>query len=196
MPEVSSVDRVAVEEAAQSFYADFKLLQAFHAELGRLMAYYGKAPSFDQRQREIVQRQTDLMFELRNLFVEAYDLLPPEKQSEVFNWIVKATGELKVYRNALDRLGLPFVIVAGGVVLSALTAGALVVWHKSIQTQAKAIELQKTLVPLVVEGKLPADVLKPAPASGIGGLLQAIPGVVIAAAVVLLLPRLIGGGKE
>jgi hypothetical protein len=161
------------------FFSDFRDVQSFHDRILRLSAHTGKNVGYDTGLREIIERQKLLMFELRNLYVHAYELLSPEQRAVVFRWIVQATGELKATAEMLGGLGIAPFIVIGAVVISALTATALVAWHRQISVQAKALEAQEKLIPLVVKGVLPSDVLMPVRPPSLSSAISSISGVAL-----------------
>jgi hypothetical protein len=166
MPEVNQVTEQQVREAAEAFYPDFLKVVGFHNRINELWPYRGKSAEFDQGLERIIERQKGLMFELRNLYAEAYDLLPEDKRAAVFRWIVQATGELSRMETGLASLGIAPVIIVAGVIIAAATAGALVAWHREISNQEKALENQARLIPLVESGVVSPDVLKPVDTGG------------------------------
>lgn len=179
MPMTAEPTQAEVQEAAAMFFSDFRDVQGFHDRILRLAVHTGKSVEYDAGLKPIVERQKQLMFGLRNLYVNAYELLSPKQRSVVFRWIVQATGELKATAETLGGLGFgPFIIV-GGVVISGLVATALVAWHREISTQQKALELQEKLIPLVAEGKLPADVLRPLPPTTISSAISGFSNVLL-----------------
>jgi hypothetical protein len=176
-----AIDVAEVEKAARAFYSDFKKLEAYHLKIVSLMSYSGRESAYDGPLKSMLDRQESLMFGLRNLYVDAYDLLSKSRQLEVFRWIVKATGELRSYQG---QLGIAPVVVIAGVLLTAATAGALVSWHRMVDVQGKAISYQESLLPLVLKGELPPDVLKPVIGDGgLSGLIDVIPVLLIGAVV-------------
>ena len=168
-----------VEEAARSFYTDFKKVRSLHSRLIPLLSYSGREWDYDGSLRDVLARQEELMFGLRNLYVDAYDLLSPRRRSEVFKWIVTATGELQ---SSKGQLGLAPILVIAGVIMTAATATALVAWHRLIGVQSKAISYQESLIPFVVSGDLPSDVLVPdIPGNGLSGLMGVLPFLLVGA---------------
>jgi len=163
MPTIAEPTQAEIQEAASKFFSDFKDVQDFHDQILRFAKYTGTNAEYDAGLRDIVERQKRLMFELRNLYVNAYELLTPGQRSVVFRWIVQATGELKATSDTLGDLGIAPFIIIGGVVLAGVVATALVAWHREISVQQSALENQAKLIPLVAEGKIPADVLRPVP---------------------------------
>jgi len=168
-----------IQEAAAMFFSDFRDVQSFHDRILRLSAHTGRNAGYDTGLREIVERQKLLMFELRNLYVNAYELLSPEQRAVVFRWIVQATGELKATAETLGGLGIAPFIVIGAVVISGLTAAALVAWHRQISVQQKALENQEKLLPLVLKGQLPTDVLLPVQPPTIASAISSVSGVAL-----------------
>lgn len=161
MPETINISESEIQEAASNFYPDFQKVMQFHERIQALEDYRGRSQEFDASLRSIVARQKDLMFGLRNLYADAYELLPPAQRSIVFKWIVKATGELKQTSDNLGQLGIVPIIIIAGVIITAATATALVAWHRAISVQGKALDNQAQMIRLVAEGKLPPEVLKP-----------------------------------
>lgn len=159
MPTVPEPTQAEIQEAAAMFFSDFRDVQSFHDRILQLAVHTGKNAEYDAGLKLIVGRQKHLMFELRNLYVNAYELLSPDQRSVVFRWIVQATGELEATAETLGDLGMAPFIIVGAVVISGLVATALVAWHRQISVQQKAIENQEKLIPLVLKGDLPADVL-------------------------------------
>lgn len=179
MPTTIEPTQAEMQEAAAKFFSDFRDVQSFHDRILRLSVHTGKNAEYDTGLREIVERQKQLMFELRNLYVHAYELLSPEQRAVVFRWIVQATGELKATAETLGDLGVaPFVII-GGVVVSGLIATALVAWHRQISVQAKALEHQEKLLPLVAKGVLPSDVLMPVQPPSLSSAISSVSGVAL-----------------
>lgn len=179
MPAVQEVTEAEVQQAAAAFFSDFKDVQSFHDQILAMSAHTGKDPGFDAGLREIVGRQERLMFELRNLYANAYELLTAGQRSVVFRWIVKATGELKATSETLSGLGIAPFIIVGAVVLSGITATALVAWHREISVQQKALENQAQMIPLVAKGVLPADVLKPPAPTTISSAISGVTNVLL-----------------
>ena len=161
MPMVAEPTQAEIEEAALSFFSDFKDVQSFHDQILQMSNYTGRNVEYDTNLKEIVERQRRLMFELRNLYVNAYELLSADQRSIVFRWIVKATGELKATAETLGGLGIAPFIIIGAVVLTSVVATGLVAWHREISVQQAALANQAKLIPLVAAGKLPAEVLRP-----------------------------------
>jgi hypothetical protein len=172
MPVIAEPTQAEIQEAAAMFFSDFRDVQEFHDRILRFAMHTGRNAKYDAGLRSIVERQKRLMFELRNLYVNAYELLSQGQRSVVFRWIVQATGELKATAETLGGLGIAPFIIIGGVVVSGVVATALVAWHREISNQRKALELQEELIPLVAEGKLPADVLRPLPPTTISSAIS------------------------
>jgi len=169
-----------MEEAAAAFYGDFLKLKTYHVQLSRMMVYRGRNTEFDAGLQSLVTGQRKLMFELRNLYAEAYDLLPVDKRSEVFGWIVRTTGELKTFASELGALGIAPIVIVAGVLLAAGTATALVAWHRAITAQGKALDNQARMIPLVEAGLLDPSVLKPvAPAPGLSSVIGSLSSVLL-----------------
>lgn len=167
MPDTSTITDADVQEAAQNFYNDFGKVMEFHTAIQEMARYSGRNGDYDAGLRDLIARQKELMFGLRSLYADVYELLTPAQRSIVFKWIVQATGELKTTSDSLGNLGIAPLIIVAGIIITAATATALVAWHRQISLQKQALEYQATLLPLVTEGKLPADVLKPATPTGI-----------------------------
>jgi len=140
MPAMTEPTQAEIQQAAAAFFSDFKDVQEFHEKIMRMSEYTGKNVEYDAGLKEITDRQHRLMFELRNLYVNAYELLSPEQRSIVFKWIVKATGELKATAETLGDLGIAPIVIVGGVLISGLVATALVAWHREISVQRAALE--------------------------------------------------------
>lgn len=179
MPTVKEPTQAEIQEAAGRFFSDFRDVQGFHDQILRFAAHTGKNAKYDAGLREIIERQKWLMFELRNLYVNAYELLPPEQRSVVFRWIVQSTGELKATSGTLGDLGVAPFIIVGGVVLAGIVATALVGWHREISVQQAALENQSKLIPLVAAGEIPADVLMPVPPTTISTAISGFSNVLL-----------------
>jgi len=183
MPDEVTTDSVAtpeMEEAAAAFYSDFLKLKTFHVQLSRMVSLQGRNTEFDAGLKSLVMEQRKLMFQLRNLYAEAYDLLPADRRSEVFRWIVEATGELKTFASELGSLGVAPLVIVAGVLISASTATALVAWHRAITAQGKALDNQARLIPLVEAGVVDPSILKPvAPALGLSGVIGNLSSVLL-----------------
>lgn len=161
-----------VKEAVRTFYPDYQKLRRMTEELEELMKLSGRSSSYDDPLRKTIARQEELIIQMRQIFAEIYELLSPAEQEEIGRWILGSVKRVREYRQTLGIA--PAVIIIGGVVIAAATATALVAWHRAISVQEKAIEYQRTLIPLVAKGDLPPEVLKPIKAPG-GGLLEMLP---------------------
>lgn len=169
--EVVNLTQREVEEAANEFWNDFTKVVDFQHRLMELYKLKGRDAKFDTGLNDLYKQQSKLLFDLRTLYAGAYDLLSEARRSIVFRWIVKATGELKGVESALAGLGVVPLVIVGGVLLTGAIAGLLVGWHRQISVQGKALENQEKMIPLVQQGILPAEVLKPAPVGGLTGIL-------------------------
>lgn len=180
MPELTSqVSESDVQEAFGSFYDDFGQVMQFHDAIQKMAPYVGRNAQYDAGLKSIVARQNELMFNLRNLYADMYPSLNPTQQTLLYNWIVKATGQLRSVSDSLGNLGIAPIIIIAGVALTALTATALVAWHRQISVQRQALEQQAALIPLVAEGKVPADVLKPIVTPSIGQTISTLGSVLM-----------------
>lgn len=169
-----------VEEAAAEFYGDYLKLKAFHVRLSGMMSYRGRNAEFDAGLERLIGEQRKLMFQLRSLYAEAYDLLPADKRAEVFRWIVSVTGQLKAFASELGGLGIAPLVIVAGVLITATTATALVAWHRAITAQGKALDNQARMIPLVEAGIVDPSVLKPvAPALGLSGVIGNLSSVLL-----------------
>ena len=160
MPDTLNLTDAEVREAAATFFSDFEKVMRFHDQILAMVDYWGKNKRFDQGLSPIIERQNQLMFGLRNLYADTYELLTPPQRSLLYKWIVSATGELRSVKESLGFAVTGTIIVAG-VIITLATATALVAWHREIGVQQQALANQAKLIPLVAEGKLPADVLQP-----------------------------------
>ena len=186
-----------MEEAAAAFYGDYLKLQTFHVRLSRMMSYRGRNAEFDAGLKRLVQDQRKLMFQLRSLYAEAYDLLPADKRAEVFRWIVLATGQLKAFASELGSLGIAPLIIVAGVLITAATATALVAWHRAITAQGKALDNQARMIPLVEAGIVDPDVLKPvAPAPSLSGVIGSLSSVLLIVGLIYGAVKLFGDRKK
>jgi hypothetical protein len=182
-----------VEEAAAAFYGDYLKLKAFHVRLSGMMSYRGRNAEFDAGLKRLVGGQRKLMFQLRNLYVEAYDLLPADKRAEVFRWIVSVTGQLKAFASELGGLGIAPLVIVAGVLITAATATALVAWHRAITAQGKALDNQARMIPLVEAGIVDPSVLKPvAPALGLSGVIGNLSSVLLIVGLIYAAVKLFG----
>lgn len=161
MPETLNLTESEIREAAGAFFSDFEQVMTFHGQIVSMAQYRGRNNEFDQGLKAITDRQTELMFGLRNLYAETYEWLTPAQRSLLYKWIVRATGELREVKGALGEMGIAPLIIIAGVIVTAATATALVAWHREIGVQQQALANQAKLIPLVAEGKIPADVLQP-----------------------------------
>lgn len=162
MPEAIKANQ-DIETAAQSFASDLYEVSVLHDKLMTLLSYYGQNPEYDARIPGLVSRQREIMFNLRTAYAEAYPILDERSQAAAGRFIREATAQLKDQPQVStpgSGLGLAPVVLVGGVIVSAIAAGALVAFHRLITVQKKEIELQGRLVPLVREGKLPPEVLQ------------------------------------
>jgi hypothetical protein len=162
MPEAIKA-RQDIETAAQSFASDLYNVAILHDKLMALMSYYGRDPDYDAKIPGLVSRQREIMFNLRTAYAEAYPILDEQSQAAAGRFIREATAQLKNQPQASaskSGLGLAPVVLVGGVIISAVAAGALVAFHRLITVQRKEIELQERLVPLVQKGELPPEVLQ------------------------------------
>lgn len=185
-----------MEEAATSFYADYEKLKTFHVRLSRMMSYRGRNAEFDAGLKSLVTEQRRLMFELRNLYVGAYELLTADRRSEVFRWIVQTTGELKAFASDLGSLGIAPLVIVAGVLITGATATALVAWHRAITAQGKALDNQARMIPLVEAGVVDPSVLKPvAPAPGLSGVIGNLSSVLLIVGLIYGAVKLFGESK-
>lgn len=186
-----------MEEAAAAFYGDYLKLKTYHVRLSRMMSYRGRNAEFDAGLKRLVQDQRKLMFQLRSLYAEAYDLLPADKRAEVFRWIVQATGQLKAFASDLGGLGIAPLVIVAGVLITAATATALVAWHRAITAQGKALDNQARMIPLVEAGIVDPDVLKPvAPAPSLSGVIGSLSSVLLIVGLIYGAVKLFGDRKK
>lgn len=197
MPELTSqVSEGDVQEAFASFYDDFGQVMQFHDVIQQMAPYIGRNSQYDAGLKTIVDRQNELMFELRNLYADMYPSLNPTQQSLLYNWIVKATGQLRTVSDTLGNLGIAPIIIIAGVAITALTATALVAWHRQISLQREALKQQAALIPLVAEGKVPADVLKPMTSPSISQTISTLGSIVMWAVGIWAALKLYEGSKK
>lgn len=186
-----------MEEAASAFYGDYLKLKAYHVRLSRMMSYRGRNEKFDAGLKLLVHDQRKLMFQLRNLYADAYDLLPADRRSEVFRWIVQATGQLKTFASEFSGLGIAPLVIVAGVLITAATATALVAWHRAITAQGKALDNQARMIPLVEAGIVGPDVLKPvAPALGLSGVIGNLSSVLLIVGLIYGAVKLFGAREK
>lgn len=169
--DLNNITQQEVEEAANEFWNDFTKVVDFQYRLTELVKLQGRNVQFDTGLKTVLEKQRKLLFDLRTLYAGAYDLLSENRRSIVFRWIVKATGELKEIGTALGGLGIAPLVIVGGVLLTGAIAGLLVGWHRQISVQGQALTNQERMIPLVESGKLPAEVLRPAPVGGLTGMI-------------------------
>lgn len=181
--DVNDITQKEVEEAANEFWNDFTKVVDFQHRLLTLYKLKGRDARFDAGLKALLDQQKKLTFDLRTLYAGAYDLLSETRRTIVFRWIVKTTGELKEIEGALGSLGVVPLVIVGGVLLTGAIAGLLVGWHRQISVQAQALANQEKMIPLVEAGKLPAEVLKPAPVGGLTGMLGNLSTVALIVAV-------------
>jgi len=174
MPTVQNPTETEVREAAAVFFDDFEKVMTFHDQIQAMAQYRGRNNTFDQGFSSIVDRQSRLMFGLRDLYADTYEWLTPPQRSLLYKWIVSATGELREIKAGFGQLGIAPIIIIAGIAITAATAGALVAWHREISVQAQALANQAELIPLVAEGKIPSDVLRPLQPTTIASSLTAI----------------------
>jgi hypothetical protein len=191
MPEAVKPNK-EIETAAKNFAADLFEVSKLHDRLISLLSYYGRSPKFDRNIPELVNRQREIMFNLRTAFAEAYPILDEKSQTAAGRFIREATAQLRDQPKPPGQepgLGLAPVVIVGGVIISAIAAGALVAFHRLISVQKKEIDLQEKLIPLVKAGDLPPDVLQ-RQAGLFGGLNNYFKLAVLAAAAYFLWPVL------
>lgn len=195
MPETNDLTASPeLQKAAAEFYQDFLKLTEFQKEINQYVKYHGRNPQYDAGLKDLVTRQKKLLFELRNLYADAYDLLPKDKRALVFRWIVQTTGELKKISAGLGDLGLVPLVIVAGVIIAASTGVALIAWHREISNQAVALENQRKMIPLVEAGLVPGELLKPVtPAPGLAGAIGSLGNVVLIGIAIWAAVKFFGG---
>jgi len=167
MPEVERPDQASVQDAYNNFWNDFYEVVKAQDSIEEYLPSYGINEKFDTGLVDLVQRQKQILFDLRTIYGELYEFFNVTQQASIGDFIRRATISLSEGRlpSGLSGLGIAPFILAGGIVVSIIAGGALLAYHRNISLQKDRLAMQVELIPLVAAGKLPPEVLEPPPVS-------------------------------
>lgn len=161
MPDVQNLSQEEVQKAYNEFWNDFFDVVKLQDRFEKLLPFFGQDPTYDRGLADIIERQKQILFDLRTIYGELYDSFNEVQQRNIGEFIRRATAKIPGVRmSGLGALGIAPLILAGGVVISILAAGALVAYHRNISMQKDRIALQEKMIPLVASGELPPEVLE------------------------------------
>lgn len=149
MPEIEAVDRASVQDAYNSFWNDFYEVVKAQDQIEGYLPAYGVDKEFDSGLIDLVQRQKQILFDLRTIYGELYDSFNETQQINIGDFIRRATISLTEERlpPGLSGLGIAPIILAGGLVVSIIAGGALIAYHRNISLQKERLAMQEKLIP-------------------------------------------------